>query len=449
MPESAPKAAALRPPPPRGGGETPGVARRLFFTSPAPRRWLIPRRRRPGFWALAAAVVGLHLLLTSHLLENRVAWGSGNKPPPRIDVTFVQELKATEPPPLAAPAPAAAAEKRLPAVAAQPRAAASAPDADTPAPTAPALDKALAAAPSAPGPEPLPSVAEPAAAASAEVAAQLAPPTVVAVPVAVPVPVPVPDLPAAAAASIHPPVLAPAAAPAVAPAAAAASATAFDWPPSTRLSYALTGDYRGPVNGSATVEWLRQGNRYQVHLATSVGPVLSRHITSEGELTAQGLAPQRFDGEQKVLFRASQRWQLRFGPERVVLRGGQEVPTMAGVQDEASQFVQLTWLFTTQPERLKVGRSIELPLAISRKLERWTYDVVAEETLRFPFGAVATFHIKPRREAQSGDLTPEIWIAPSLQYLPVRILIRDGKSHWIDLSLEKPPLQAARPAALR
>ena len=416
----------------------------------APRRVQLPRRR-PGFWGLAVGVVLLHLLLTSHLLENRVDWGSGDKPPSRIDVVFVKELQAADPPPLAVPTPAG---QRLPAVAAQPQAAASAPRTEPPVATDPMRDPAVAAAllassapsapsfPSAPGPEPLAALAEPAPAASTAVDGRPAPPVAVAGAV--------PDLPAAASASVSINVPAPVRAAAEAAVAVpAASATAFDWPPSTRLSYALTGDYRGPVNGSATVEWLRQGNRYQVHLDTSVGPVLSRRLTSEGELTAQGLAPQRFDGEQKVLFRAAQRWQLRFGPERVVLRGGQEVPTMAGVQDEASQFVQLTWLFTTQPERLKVGQSIDMPLAISRKLERWTYDIVAEETLRFPFGAVATFHIKPRREAQGGDLTPEIWIAPTLQYLPVRILIRDGKNHWIDLSLEKPPLQAAQPPAAR
>jgi hypothetical protein len=212
------------------------------------------------------------------------------------------------------------------------------------------------------------------------------------------------------------------------------------------MNYKLSGNYRGSVEGTATVEWLRQGTRYQVHLDTSIGPVLSRHITSEGEITAQGLAPRRFDGEQKVMFRAARRWQLRFGPERVVLSDGSEVATMPGAQDEASQFVQLTWLFTTQPDRLQVGKSVEMPLAISRKLERWTYDVVGEDRLRFPFGEVATFHLKPRREAQGGDLTPEIWIAPSLQYLPVRILIRDAKESWVDLSLEKPPLQAAQPA---
>ena len=84
---------------------------------------------------------------------------------------------------------------------------------------------------------------------------------------------------------------------------------------------------------------------------------------------------------------------------------------VTGAQDEASQFVQLTWLFTTQPERLKVGRSVEMPLAISRRLERWIYDVTAEETLRFSFGPVATFHLKPRaahasRTRQIASLRP-------------------------------------------
>ena len=424
---------------------------------PAPRP-AAPGRRRRGFWGLAVAVVALHLLLSNHLLENRVGWGSGDKLPPRIDVSFVQVLKAAEPAPLAAPAPTAPAEKRLPAVAAQPQASASAPRSlvDPPATADVAVDKAAAAAPPAPGPEPPASVADPAAAASTAVEALPTAPAALAAastttpdlpPAAVaPVVSGMPVGPAVAQAAVAQAAVAQAA---VFAAAAAASAASFDWPPSTRLSYVLTGDYRGPVNGSASVEWLRQGTRYQVHLETSVGPVLSRHISSEGELTAQGLAPQRFDGEQKVLFRAARRWHLRFGPERVVLADGREVATVAGVQDEASQFVQLTWLFTTQPEQLKVGRSVDLPLAIGRKLERWTYDVVAEETLRFPFGAVPTFHIKPRREAHSGDLTPEIWIAPTLQYLPVRILIRDGKQNWIDLSLEKPPLQAARPPAAR
>jgi hypothetical protein len=258
----------------------------------------------------------------------------------------------------------------------------------------------------------------------------------------VPAPAAVPAsdaLPPLAASATLPAVAAAAASPA---SAALPTAAAFDWPPSTRLSYRLQGQYRGPVEGTAQVDWLRQGTRYQVHLGTAIGPVLSRHITSEGELTAQGLAPRRFDGEQKVMFRSPRRWQQRFGPEQVTLTDGSNVPTQAGVQDEASQFVQLTWLFTVQPQRLKVGSAVEMPLAISKRLDRWTYDVTGEEMLRFPFGEVATFRLKPRREAAGGDLTPEIWIAPTLQNLPVRIRLTDGGGNWVDLTLEKPPLQA-------
>jgi len=228
------------------------------------------------------------------------------------------------------------------------------------------------------------------------------------------------------------------------PSAPAAPSASFDWPPSTRLSYLLNGHYRGPVSGRATVEWLRQGERYQVRMGTSIGPVLSRNIVSDGVLGAQGLVPQRFAGEQKVLFRAAKRWTFSFEPDRVVLEDGSSLPNVAGVQDEASQFVQLTWLFTTRPDRLRVGQSVELPLLISRKLSRWTYDVVEEETLNFPFGAVATFHVKPRREATGGDLSAEMWIAPTLQYLPVRILIRQNAESQVDLTLERAPEQAAR-----
>lgn len=378
-----------------------------------------PRMRRPGFWLLCALVVGVHLLVSNGLLENRVGWGAGEKPPPRIEVAFVRELAATAPPPVAAPV--VAAKRRLPSVAAKPLAAASAPAPVASAASAPAEVPPPVLAEVAPPPAAPVDVVAP----STQAVAELAPPLAI-------VPAATATTPASASA-------AEAAVPA-----AAASAAPFEWPPSTRLTYRLSGDYRGPVEGNASVEWLRSGQRYQVHLETSIGPVLSRHITSEGELTENGLAPRRFDGEQKVMFRAPRRWQLRFGPEVVVLSDGKEVPAQPGAQDEASQFVQLTWLFATQPDRLKVGRSVELPLAISRKLERWIYDVIGEETLHFDFGDVATFHLKPRRAAQGGDLTPEVWIAPTLQYLPVRILIRDTQGNWIDLTLDKPPLQAAQ-----
>jgi hypothetical protein len=121
------------------------------------------------------------------------------------------------------------------------------------------------------------------------------------------------------------------------------------------------------------------------------------------------------------------------------------------VQDTASQFVQLTWLFTTQPQLLRVGNSVELPLALPRRMDRWVYDVVAEERLWTPVGELDTFHLKPRRAAERprGELSAEVWFAPRLQYLPVRIRIQQDVETFVDLMMDAAPLQAAPDGAPR
>lgn len=247
----------------------------------------------------------------------------------------------------------------------------------------------------------------------------------------------------------------PASAPEPAPPVTPASAPVpFEWPPSTRLSYLLTGNFNGPVEGRARVEWLRTGTRYQVHLDVRIGldiaPLVTRRMSSDGELGDQGLKPLRYDEETRVLLRSPRRLSILFEGDRVILPAGRDpVPAPTGVQDTASQFVHLTWLFTTQPQRLKVGEKIELPLALPRRVDLWTYDVVSEELLETPAGRIPTFYVRPRREARAGsDLVVETWFAPSLQYLPVRIRIRQDADAFADLVLERLPQQEARPAAI-
>lgn len=237
-----------------------------------------------------------------------------------------------------------------------------------------------------------------------------------------------------------------------APPSASSSAPSFEWPPSTRLSYTLVGDYRGPVQGKARVEWLRSGNRYQVHLDVRVGadfaPLMSRRMSSDGLLTEAGLKPLRYDEETRVLLREVRRQTIFFEPERIVLPRGGAQPPVPGVQDTASQFVQLSWLFTLQPQLLRAGQTVEVPLALTRRVDRWVYDVVGEEVLELPVGPVKAWYLKPRLQSKtSSDLAVETWFAPSLQYLPVRIRIRQDEASFIDLTLERLPQQGdAAPA---
>jgi hypothetical protein len=254
---------------------------------------------------------------------------------------------------------------------------------------------------------------------------------------------------------------------------ASATAKPFEWPASTRLSYDLTGNYRGPVNGTAQVEWVREGSHYQVHLDVVVGatfaPLFTRTMSSDGQITAKGLAPTRYDEQTKLAFQERRVNSVRFDRDGVLLANGRRVDRWNGVQDSASQFVQLSWLFNTRPDLLQPGRSIEVPLALPRRMDRWIYDVAPIETLYTPFGALEAVHLAPRvlpptpEEAAAASahaaptwsgmvntmsapstLRAEVWFAPSLAYLPVRILIHQSEDIYIDLMISRLPQLAAQ-----
>jgi hypothetical protein len=210
------------------------------------------------------------------------------------------------------------------------------------------------------------------------------------------------------------------------------------------MRYELTGNYRGEVSGSAQVEWIRVGSHYQVHLDLVVGPsfapIITRRMSSDGEITADGLAPRRYDQDTKVVMRDRHRATLTFELGSVVLANGDRRATVPGVQDTASQFVQLLYVFSTRPDMLRIGGTVDIPLALPHKVDVWTYDVVDEETLYTAFGSLPSIHLKPRRVApRPGELSAEIWFAPQLRYMPARIRITQDTDNYLDLLIAKKP----------
>ncbi len=360
----------------------------------------VPPRRRLAFAALVGGVLAVHAWLANELGDRVGEFANPAAMPARITVAYVRELEPAAAP--VAATPRASPPKRL-------------------RPAAPAAS-ATEAPPPLPPPEPVPEPPPP-----------------------VPEPPQVAAAPDAAASLPEPPASAAAAVAAAAPASdAAAAAASFDWPAATRLSYKLVGNVRGEVHGDAQVEWIRQGSRYQVNLDVSVGlpiaPLMSRRMTSNGELTAQGLVPQRYDEDTKQVFRERRRLTMLFESDAIVMPNGQRLRRWAGVQDTASQFVQMSWLFGSQPGLLRIGNSVDFALALPKNVDRWVYDVIGEEPVQTHFGAVDTFHLKPRRVSRpGGDLVAEVWFAPTLRYLPARIRIEQDPETFIDLVLSRKP----------
>ena len=216
------------------------------------------------------------------------------------------------------------------------------------------------------------------------------------------------------------------------------------WPADTRVSYRMRGYYRGEVYGSAKVQWQRQQDLYQVQLDMRMALLFQVSMISQGRLTEAGLVPQAY--EERFL---SVRRSLAFDADRLRLDDGRQVPKPPGVQDTASQFVELSHRFATGRQALAVGELVTVWLARPGGVDFWTYDVTEAVNLQTPqLGLVQTFHLKPRPLANPrGDIIAELWLAPSLQYLPVRVRIALGGDNFVDLLVETIEQGSAPPVA--
>ncbi len=392
--------------------------------------WRESTRRRAAWFALILAVLLGHALFGVRVLSGVIGWNTAPRPRP-IQVTFSRRVVPTAPPPATAPAAAPPAPARASRVS---RASSAPAPASAPAPervTADAAsqsharleDQALALAAQLERAEQARAQAAAASAARAR-AAQVA-----------------------TAAS---------AAPAAAGGASAVTGPSrppFEWPPATRLTYTLTGERGVGVHlyGSATVEWRHEGSHYQVQFDVHISPLIDQHMYSDGTIVEDGLRPRHYDESFSVMFATPRERRIEFGDDEVTLNNGRRVPRLPQTQDGASQFVQFVWMFYNHPDWLVPGRVVQIPLALPNSLRRWSYQVVGEERLGLAFGTLDAVHLKPLLDGprRVNEYPFDIWTAPSLQYLPVQILVKVDDHTWALLALDDLPMQAAgeRPAA--
>ena len=207
------------------------------------------------------------------------------------------------------------------------------------------------------------------------------------------------------------------------------------WPPNTRLSYKLGGNYRGELHGTARVLWQKTSDRYQAVIELDLGLLASMRLTSQGDITAQSLVPRVYE----ELLRKKRR-NVRLGDDSLRLANGETVPRPPGVQDTASQFIELSHRFASGQVPLAVGQTVRFALARPNRVAQWTYDVVEDTQLNLPqLGPTRALLVRPRpTDGETQNVGAQMWLAPSLQYLPVRIVLTMGNGEQqVDLLLEK------------
>ena len=223
-----------------------------------------------------------------------------------------------------------------------------------------------------------------------------------------------------------------------------------DWPNDTRINVKISGYFRGKVTGSGSVTWQREAEKYQARVAASFG-IGGFSMTSQGTVTDAGLKPQIF--EESIVGRLRS---AHFEDDAITIGSGKRIPR-AGLpgglgtgsfQDSASQFVELSWRFATGRAALAPSSTVTYWLGRPEGLYQYIYDISGPEPMELPkLGTVNTWHLTPRPipGLKPDAIYGEIWIAPSLQYLPVKIRMRNAQGVYLDLLVDS--MEQSDPAA--
>jgi hypothetical protein len=215
---------------------------------------------------------------------------------------------------------------------------------------------------------------------------------------------------------------------------APAAAPRSDPPPATELNYDVFGQAKGfDYRATGLLSWRREGPNYEARLELAM-PLLGKRVqTSQGSVGPDGLRPVRFADK-----RSSER-AAHFEPEARRIRFSNNAPEaewMPGAQDRLSLFMQLAGLMRAQPRQ--TGEVLSFQVAGVGDAEVWRFEVGALETLRLPAGNIEARLLK-RTPRKAHDSTVEVWLAPSLGHLPVRLRIAQSNGDVADQRLSRMP----------
>lgn len=247
-------------------------------------------------------------------------------------------------------------------------------------------------------------------------------------PAPMPAPSAVPVEPVAAAPGPAPEAPAPVVTTPPAPPAAPAPAT-ITVPGSVRLKYTLYGELgKLPYHASGELLWAHDGREYEARMEIGAFLLGSRVQHSRGRLTSEGLQPLRFLDKvrnDRVAEFDHTLAQARFS------EGSPPAALRPGAQDQLSVFVQLGAQIGAEPARYPAGTELNVQAIGVYGDETWRFVVGEQEELSLPGGTQRALRLT-RLPGRGDEPRAEVWLAPALGWLPVRIRLSQPNGDFID-----------------
>lgn len=226
------------------------------------------------------------------------------------------------------------------------------------------------------------------------------------------------------------------------------SATApglLSFPPAAELHYHVRATRKGiTLNAHSVLHWQHAAGGYQARLEIKALLAGQRSQTSVGTLDpVHGLQPQRFGdktrSEQATHFdRTRSPAVLRFSTNTP------DQPLQVHSQDRLSVLLQLAAMLAGEPGRFGPGQTVVLHTAGTRDSNMWQFQVGATAPLPLPIGTIEALHLE-RAPQHAYDSRVDVWLAPSLGHLPVRILWTQANGDIVDQQLASHSAMAVPP----
>ncbi len=204
---------------------------------------------------------------------------------------------------------------------------------------------------------------------------------------------------------------------------------AYVIPPPARLRYAVTGEVKGfPYYVNAELAWTQDGKTYDARMEISHFLLGSRVQTSTGQISGQGLEPTRFGDKVKSEVAAHferEKGKVSFSANTP------DTPLLAGAQDQLSIFMQMAAMLAGDPRGFPEGSTLSFQAVGPRSADTWVFTVGGTGTQSLAGGELEAVHLW-RNPSGEYDPKTEVWLAPALGYLPVRIRLTQRNGDFVD-----------------
>lgn len=217
-----------------------------------------------------------------------------------------------------------------------------------------------------------------------------------------------------------------------------AVSSSIDLPAPTQFQYDVTGTSKNfNYAANATINWQRDGDRYAIEMKLQAFLLGSRSQVSSGLVTASGLQPVSFADkarrERRILFDWSQKTAQTDDHSS-------PIPIPEHTQDRLSVFFQLAAKLA--PHRLDVSGARQAQWEISvtgwNGVEIWSFAIQDVGQSELPYGKLETWQVsRLPRPGKQNDQSVDVWYAPSLDFMPVRIRITQSNGDTVDQRLSR------------